>query len=150
MPFHTIRIISSAAGWGPEPERGTPDEQCLVLFSSGLVEFTEWGYARSGENVPVIRAQEAEITEDDLARLQNLIDAFCVEDFVPNVAKDIGAWHMSVVTSDGAKRNFSGSMCGGVTASGTDFGDFLRNIIPIEHIWVFDTDFDDDNSPAET
>jgi hypothetical protein len=40
MRFHSIRIPSCAGNWNREPAIGSPYDQRLIIFSSGIVDFT--------------------------------------------------------------------------------------------------------------
>lgn len=133
-----IHIESDRLSYGDFPKYDEEMEQQLDINSDGHVCFSAYPSRYYHLNRKEIRKKEFYISELDVEKLfTGMTDYFCVE---PSTifTTDVGTWNMELTNTDGYTYSFSGSLNTEFEYMGTDLSDFIRGLLGLEDLYVFD------------
>lgn len=138
MQIQKVRIISNNICFGPEPLPDDEVEQHLTISANGGIWFTGYKYGNGFGRFEISRKQQFNIGKSAVKKILELFSQYLDSNQLTCYATDIGTWEMTITDTVGKVYNFKGSLCGGVYVGDTDLTHYLRELIPVNDLFVFD------------
>ena len=130
-------LISNNICYGPCPEPSDEIEQRLTVAASGRVWFTGYVFGEVPGKHPVGRKAYSNIGAASAQKLLDLLDRYFSDEYLIPLATDVGSWTLYLHDGE-AKKVYQGSLCADLTVNNTSLSWYMRSLIPIEGLMVFD------------
>lgn len=109
-----------------------------TISATGRVWFSAYKYGNGRGKYEICRKQQITIGKEIANEILALFSQYIQSEPVHDFATDIGDWKMTITNCEGKEYIFNGSLFGGVTVGDIDLTNYLREQIPISHLFVFD------------
>lgn len=138
MPIRKVTIISNNICYGPMPAPEDEVEQRLTLNAKGQVWFIGYSYAAGfGKHAPC-RKQRLSIGLESAFRVLAMFEQYFSGDYPIFDATDIGTWELTMTDDAGTSKKETGSLCADLLVGGIGISQVLRELLPIENMFLFD------------
>lgn len=145
MPLRKVTIISNNICYGPVPEPDDEVEQRLTLNAKGQVWFTGYAYGDGfGKHSPC-RKQRLSIGTESAFRVLAMFEQYFSGDYPVFYATDIGTWELTMTDEAGTSKKETGSLCADLLVGGNGISQVLRELLPIENMFLFDENCGDED-----
>jgi len=129
-------LISNNISYGPCPEPNDEVEQRLTVSSNGRVWFNGYNYGEIPGKYQSGRKLQLNIGVQKAQRLLGLLEHYFADDYLVVMATDVGEWELSLHGDE--VNTYNGSLCEDLIVDNIALSDHIRQVIPIENLFVFD------------
>ena len=129
-------LISNNICYGPCPDLNDEVEQRLTVSSNGRVWFSGYNYGGIPGKFQSGRKLQLNIGSRKAQHLLGLLEQFFANDYLVVMATDAGEWELSLHGDE--IRTYNGSLCEDLLVDNIALSDHIRQVIPIENLFVFD------------
>jgi len=138
MKIQSIKIISNNISFGPMPKSDEVVEQRLTVSRNGRVWFSSYMYGEGFDKHVLKETKHATIGRIKADEMFELLEEMN-ESYLPILCTDIGSWELIIKDCEKKTVALGGSLIGEVLAGDLDLTSYIRNVIPIDGLWIFDS-----------
>lgn len=138
MKLTKIILYSDAIGHGKKPEGYEEVSQRLTIMHDGHIWFTGYDYGDGLHSRKIIRRKRVNIGHDRAENILELLRQFFFENSFKPSSTNHDWWSIVLIDDEGKEYSFNVSGVGDVILKEIDITQFMKNIIPIENMFLFD------------
>ena len=143
-----VQIISNNICYGPPPENGAEVEQHLTISASGRIWFNGYNFIGGFDRYEKGRTIQLTIGKEKAQAILKLIEDYLNSGLIV-MATDCGSWNMKVTLIDGTLAERDGALIKEIFGNDTPISQTIREIIPIEDMFLFDGNYTDEDEELE-
>lgn len=129
-------LISNNICYGPCPEPSDEIEQRLTVTANGRVWFTGYIFGEKPGKHPVGRKAYSNIGAASAQKLLDLLERYFSDEYLIPMATDVGSWELCLYSD--VVNVYRGSLCEDLVIDDIPLSYYMRSLIPIEGLMVFD------------
>lgn len=138
MKIIKLILYSDAKGHGSKPGINEEVSQRLTVMHDGHIWFTGYDYGDGLHSRKIIRRQRVNIGKEKAESLLELMREFFFENSFKPCSTNHDWWSIILIDEDGTEHKFNVSAVGNVILKEIDMTQYMRNIIPIQGMFLFD------------
>lgn len=137
MKLSKIILYSDAKGRGVKPDACVEVSQRLTIMRDGHIWFTGYDYGDGFNSRRIIRRKRVNIGQEKAETLLELLREFFLETSNHPSSTNRDWWRIQLIDEDGHEYNYNVSVVGDVIFKEIDMTQYMRNIIPIDDMYLF-------------
>lgn len=137
MRLSKIILYSDAKGRGVKPDACVEVSQRLTIMRDGHIWFIGYNYGDGFNSRRIIRRKRVNIGQEKAETLLELLKEFFLESSNHPSSTNRDWWRIQLIDEDGNEYNYNVSIVGEVILKEIDLTQYMRNIIPIDDMYLF-------------
>lgn len=138
MKLKKMILYSDAIGHGKKPEDLEEVSQRLTIMHDGHIWFTGYDYGDGLHSRKIIRRKRVNIGMERAESILELLRQFFFENLSQPSSTTHDWWSIVLIDDEGNEYSFNVSGVGDVVLKEIDITQFMKNVIPIENMFLFD------------